>query len=138
MNVQLVYRYILSLSKNEYMFYEKRKRKNKKQKTKGPPKSKKGVPRRESNPGPPTCKVNTLPIAPLQPTMKPAGRRCLSFILIYQELKDVFEKNKHVSDSRTLTHSVAFEEHMEGGSTPLQAANGMCRWMGSHCHDWID
>ena len=33
---------------------------------------------------------------------------------IYQELKVVFEKNKHVFDSksRTLTHSVAFEEHM--------------------------
>ena len=32
MNLQLVYRYILSLSKNESMFYEKYKKKPKKQK----------------------------------------------------------------------------------------------------------
>ena len=36
MNLQLVYRYILSLSKNENIFYEKRKRKTKQNKTKGP------------------------------------------------------------------------------------------------------
>ena len=65
--------------------FTKKEKQNKKQKTKGPPKSEKVVPRRESNPGPPTCKVNALPIAPLQPTLKPAGRRCLSFISHFLE-----------------------------------------------------
>ena len=33
---------------------------------------------------------------------------------VYDELKDIFEENKHGFDSysRTLTHLVAFEEHM--------------------------
>ena len=35
MNLQLVYRYILSLSKNEHIFYEKTKKKPKGQKEKG-------------------------------------------------------------------------------------------------------
>ena len=39
MNLQLVYRYILSLSKNESMFYEK----YKKQKTKGPKKKERNI-----------------------------------------------------------------------------------------------
>ena len=34
MNLQLVYRYILSLSKNEHIFYEKTKQKNQKDKKK--------------------------------------------------------------------------------------------------------
>ena len=44
MNLQLVYRYIFSKSKNESMFYEKYKKKKQKQnKTKGPKKKKKKV-----------------------------------------------------------------------------------------------
>ena len=46
MNLQLVYRYILSLSKNEHIFYEKKKNKPKSQK-----KRKKNFLQRESNPG---------------------------------------------------------------------------------------
>ena len=61
MNLQLVYRYILSLSKNENMFYEK----NTKQ-TKGPQNKKKRNEcfwRRKSNPGPLTYRMNALSIA---------------------------------------------------------------------------
>ena len=58
MNLQLVYRYILSLSKNENLFYEK------KNKTKQ--KDKKSVPRRESNPGLPTYKRDAVSVAPRQ------------------------------------------------------------------------
>ena len=50
MNLQLVYRYILSLSKNEN----------------GALRKKKSLQRWESNPGPLTCKVNVLSIAPRQ------------------------------------------------------------------------
>ena len=50
MNLQLVYRYILSLSKNENVALRK----------------KKSLQRWESNPGPLTCKVNVLSIAPRQ------------------------------------------------------------------------
>ena len=46
MNLQLVYRYILSLSTNEHIFYEKKK--NQKNKNK---KGKKNFLQRESNPG---------------------------------------------------------------------------------------
>ena len=45
MNLQLVYRYILSLSKNEHIFYEKKKPKGQKKKRK------KNFLQRESNPG---------------------------------------------------------------------------------------
>ena len=48
MNLQLVYRYILSLPKNENVALRK----------------KKSLQRWESNPGPLTCKVNVLSIAP--------------------------------------------------------------------------
>ena len=51
MNLQLVYRYILSLSKNESGALRKKKR---------------SLQRRGSNPGPLTCKVNVLFIAPRQ------------------------------------------------------------------------
>ena len=51
MNLQLVYRYILSLSKNESMFYEKYKKTQKKQKDQK--KSKKYYLRVVLNPGPP-------------------------------------------------------------------------------------
>ena len=44
MNLQLVYRYILSLSKNEHIFYEKKK-------PKGQKKKEKKFLQRESNPG---------------------------------------------------------------------------------------
>ena len=47
MNLPLVYRYILSLSKNEHIFYEKTKKKPKGQKKK----RKKNFLQRESNPG---------------------------------------------------------------------------------------
>ena len=47
MNLPLVYRYILSLSKNEHIFYEKKKNKNQKDKKK----RKKNFLQRESNPG---------------------------------------------------------------------------------------
>ena len=50
MNLQLVYRYILSLSKNEN----------------GALRKKKSLQQWESNPGPLTCKVNVLSIAPRQ------------------------------------------------------------------------
>ena len=50
MNLQLVYRYILSLSKNEN----------------GALRKKKSLQRWESNPRPLTCKVNVLSIAPRQ------------------------------------------------------------------------
>ena len=63
MNLQLVYRYILSLSKNENMFYEKNTKQNKRTKDK---KREKG---RESNPGPSTCRVNEFSIAPRQPPL---------------------------------------------------------------------
>ena len=46
MNLQLVYRYILSLSKNKHIFYEKTKKKPKGQK-----KEEKKFLQRESNPG---------------------------------------------------------------------------------------
>ena len=45
MNLQLVYRYILSLSKNEHIFYEKTKKKQKGKK------KEKNFLQRESNPG---------------------------------------------------------------------------------------
>ena len=62
MNLQ--YRYILSLSKKENMFYEKTKTKQKDLK------KKKSFPRRESNPEPPTYKVNALSIPPQQLQLK--------------------------------------------------------------------
>ena len=66
MNLQLVYRYILSLSKNESMFYEKYKKT--KTKTKGPKKkTEKYYSRQVLNPRPPTCYLDTLPIAPRKP-----------------------------------------------------------------------
>ena len=68
MNLQLVYRYILSLSKNENMFYEKRKRKRKQNKrTRN--KRKENFQRRESKPGPLVCKVNALSITLRQLTL---------------------------------------------------------------------
>ena len=66
MNLQLVYRYVLSPSKSENMFYIKTKQNKTKQKD-----QKKGggsFQRRESNPRPPKFKVNTLSIAPGQLT----------------------------------------------------------------------
>ena len=45
MNLQLVYQYILSLSKNEHIFYEKKKNQKDKKKRK------KNFLQRESNPG---------------------------------------------------------------------------------------
>jgi len=56
MNLQLVYRYILSLSKNDIYFENKTKEKDQFQ-------------GRESNPGPLTCKVNTLSNVPWQLTL---------------------------------------------------------------------
>ena len=52
MNLQLVYRYILSLSKNENGALRKKKTRS--------------LQRRESNPGPSTCNVSVLFIAPQQ------------------------------------------------------------------------
>ena len=75
-------------------------------------KRKKSFRRRESNPKPLTCKGNALSIAPRQPLLiigvklimlnifcpwNSAGGRCLNFI--YEELKDIFEENKHGFDS---------------------------------------
>ena len=57
MNLQLVYRYMLSLSKNENIFTKKQKQKD--QNKKG--KSFRG---QESNPSPPTWKANALSVAP--------------------------------------------------------------------------
>ena len=56
MNLQLVYRYILSLSKNENLFTKKKNQ----NKTKGQKKKneKRRIQRRESNPGPLTCRVD--------------------------------------------------------------------------------
>ena len=59
MNLQLVYRYILSLSKKENMFYEKNKTKQKKE-----------VPSAGVEPRT-TCKVNVLSIAPRQLQLTP-------------------------------------------------------------------
>ena len=56
MNLQLVYRYILSLSKNENLFTKKKiktRQKDKKKKN-----EKRRIQRRESNPGPLTCRVD--------------------------------------------------------------------------------
>ena len=55
MSPELVYRHILSLSKNENMI--------KKNQTKQPKKKEKSCPRRESNPGPFASEVNTVFIA---------------------------------------------------------------------------
>ena len=66
MNLQLVYQYIFEkkLKKNENMFYEKTKTKQKDQKIKS-----ESFQRRESNPGPSTCEVNALSIEPRQLTL---------------------------------------------------------------------
>ena len=60
MNLQLAYRYILSLSKNESMF---KKKKNDQERRK------KSFRQRESNPKPLTCKGNAFSIAPRQPLL---------------------------------------------------------------------
>ena len=64
MNLQLVYKYISSLSKNENMFYEKTKKNQKGQK------KKKRFQQQEPKHRPPTCKVNALSIAPQQLILK--------------------------------------------------------------------
>ena len=56
MNLQLVYRHILSQSKNENMI--------KKKKQQQPKRKEKSFPRQESNPGPWSCEVNEVSIAP--------------------------------------------------------------------------
>ena len=79
MNLQLVYRYILSLSKNENMFYEKNKTKQKpppppkKSKRQKEKKRKESFHRRESNPGPSTYKVNALSMKFCGSTLFEAG-----------------------------------------------------------------
>ena len=68
MNLQLVHRYISSLSKNENLFYAKKK--TNQNKAKGQKKERKErIQRRESNPGPPTCRVDALSIAQRQLTL---------------------------------------------------------------------
>ena len=61
MNLQLVYRYNLSLSKNENMFYEKNTKQNKRTEIKKK-KRNECFWRRESNPGPSTYMMNALSI----------------------------------------------------------------------------
>ena len=108
MNLQLVYQYISSLSKNENMFYEKTKKKQK-------AKKRKSFQQQESKHGPPTCKVNALSIAPQQLILK-TPIKLSSFntfaheillldavwswqSFIYGELKDIFRENKRDFDS---------------------------------------
>ena len=65
MNLQLVYRYILSLSKNKSMFNEKYENKKQKQKKlKDQKRRKKYYLRQVLNPGLPTELLDALPIAP--------------------------------------------------------------------------
>ena len=67
MNLQLVYRYILSLSKNENMFYEKKQRQQQQQQQQDKKKKRKENSRwRKSNRGASTCNVNALSNAPQQ------------------------------------------------------------------------
>ena len=93
---------------------------------------KKSVPRRESNPGLPTYKRDAVSVAPRQLILNiraydkliifnafadeilPVDTVWNQSSVIYEELKDIFEENKHGFDSQscTLTHFVAFEEHM--------------------------
>ena len=68
MNLQLVYRYVLSPSKSENMFYIKTKQNKTKQKDQKKGGGGERFQRRESNPRPPKFKVNTLSIAPGQLT----------------------------------------------------------------------
>ena len=67
MNLQLFYRYILSLSKTGNMSQEKKKQQQQQKRTK---KRNYNFLRRETNPGPPPCAVNTLSIAPRQLILK--------------------------------------------------------------------
>ena len=98
MNLQLVYRYILSLSKNGNMFYQKRK-KQKDQKKK-----------EES----PTWRVNALSVvprllivkAPVKLILNSFAHENLPVDAVWrrksytdEELKDIFQENKHGFDS---------------------------------------
>ena len=89
--------------------------KKKKNKTTTKKKRHKSFQRRESNSGPPTCRVDALSIAPRQ-LISPNRVKLIIFktfaheilpvdavwspqSVIYEELKDIFEENKHGFDS---------------------------------------
>ena len=87
------------------------------------------------------CKVNALSIAPRQLVLTTTVRFIIFNIItlkilpvdavwswysfIYEELKDTFKENKQGFDgkSRTLTHFVAFEEHMANKATRSVSQN---------------
>ena len=55
-----------------------------------------------------------------------------------RSISSIFHKHIYILSSSQLCALPSYVPTSPGEGTPLWEANGMCRWMGSHFHDWID
>ena len=72
----------------------------------------------------------------LSDTTQPLARYHLYFTSTFTS--SIFHKHIYILSSSQLCALPSYVPTSPGEGTPLWEANGMCRWMGSHFHDWID